>query len=478
MQADIQQAADKRAVSLKWVSGAISLIVFFLIWMMLPPEVGDKPRIAMALTGAAIILWITDAVTLGQTSFLILIVIGFTNLVPLDIALSGFSSGAIFLIIAGMMLARAVNDTPLAKRVTYYIFYKSGGTPSRVLAAIILISQVQAFFIPATAVRATLLMPIVIDLLKFFDHRAYPNIRRQMMLGVAFGGNVSGVAILPAAVGNVLAVEILNIYLQENISYFAWLYYAFPIWLLMIPMVWIILLKTYPAEVQEIVGIKEEMQKKLNEIGPLTRSEKKCLITLGVTVLMWMTESIHHMHPAIPALFAALVLSLPRVGVSEWKNLTQINLDTVFVLGVTLSLGRVLNETGAIEFLGGLLNVGWLTQALQHPIIAVFLIVLITQLYHLCVSNVSTAVVTLLPVLIGLATQIGIDPIFITFTAALTCLFGFILVVETMPNVIVQGSGYISQREFIVPGIWATIASSGVTVAVAATWWKWIGLIS
>jgi sodium-dependent dicarboxylate transporter 2/3/5 len=361
--------------------------------------------------------------------------------------------------------------------MTYFILLKFGSTPPKVLAAIILSSQVQAFFIPATAVRATLLMPVVTSLLKSFDYKAYPNIRRQLMLGVAFGGNVSGAAILPAAIGNVLTVEILNIYLHKSISYFQWMLYAFPIWILMIPTVWFIILKTYPAEVKEISGIKEEMKNKLSEIGPLSFIEKKCLITLGITVALWMTESIHHMHPAIPAVFAVVVFSLPKIGVIEWENIIKINLDTIFVLGITLSLGRVLNETGAIAYLGALLNANWLATGLQHPVLAVFLIVMITQIYHLFVSNVSTTIVTLLPVLIGLATQIGIDPLFITYTAAITSLFGFIIVIETMPNIIVQSSGYISQREFIIPGLWATFASVIITVVVAATWWEWIGLI-
>jgi sodium-dependent dicarboxylate transporter 2/3/5 len=461
----------------KYIGIIIAIVVFFLLWSLLPPDLEADAKLSIALVAGAVILWVTEAITFGQTSFLVILVIGFTSLVPLDLAFSGFASGAMFLIIAGMMMARAVNATPLAQRMTYYILLKFGTSTSKVLAGILLISQIQAFFVPATAVRASLLMPVVIALLKTFDYKSHPNIRRQFMLGVAYGGNISGTAILPAAIGNVLTVEILNIYLDYGFSYFDWFLVAFPIWFLLIPAIWFILIRTCPAEVDEIAGIKETIQLKLSELGKITPEEKRCLGVLGVTVLMWMTESLHHMHPAIPAIFATIALTLPRIGVTSWENILHINLDTILVLGVTLSLGNVLNETGAIEWLGGFLQAKWLVNSLEQPLLAVALIAVITQIYHLGVSNVGTAVVTLLPVLIGVTVQAGIEPIFIVITSAITCLFGFILVVETMPNVIVQGSGYITQREFIIPGIWATIASTIITIIVAATWWGWIGFL-
>ncbi|MBP1931061.1 SLC13 family permease [Ammoniphilus resinae] len=474
---DKQKSIEQKTQAVKWVGVILSVVIFLLLVFMLPKELHREAKLAIAMTVSAIVLFITEAFSYGQISLLIILFTCFTQIVSIDTALSGFSSGAIFLIIGGMMIAKAVNDTPLTQRMTYYVLQKFGSTTSRVLAGIILISQVQAFFIPATAVRATLLLPVVISLLKTFDHQLNPNIRRQFMLGVAYGGNISGTAILPAAIGNVLAVEILNIYLGTSISYFGWLLYALPIWILLIPTIWYIIRRVYPAESQEIQGIRKEMKEQLQGLGKINVREIRCLIILGITVLLWMTESFHHMHPAIPAIFAAVVLSLPKIGVTTWENVIKINLDTVFVLGATLSLGTILNETGAIQFLGGFLQAQWLVDSMRHSLLAVILVVIITQIYHLGVSNVSTAIVTLLPVLIGIATQIGVDPVYIVFAASITCLHGFILVIETMPNIISQGSGYITQKEFIVPGIWATVASSLITVIVAATWWKWIGFM-
>ncbi|QQK81291.1 anion permease [Salicibibacter cibi] len=121
------------------------------------------------------------------------------------------------------------------------------------------------------------------------------------------------------------------------------------------------------------------------------------------------------------------------------------------------------------------LSADWILAAFSEPWIALLLVVIISQIYHLGVTNVSTAVVTLLPVFIGLSTQVGLDPVVISVAAGLTTLYGYILVVETMPNVVAHGTGLIKQRDFYIPGIWATIATTIITLLVIYTWWNWLG---
>jgi hypothetical protein len=82
-------------------------------------------------------------------------------------------------------------------------------------------------------------------------------------------GHDDGPAILPAAIGNVLTVEILNLYLHTSISYFRWLWLAFPIWLLLIPAVWYIIRRTYPAKIKEIPGVQEVMESACMNSDPL-----------------------------------------------------------------------------------------------------------------------------------------------------------------------------------------------------------------
>ncbi|WP_257351128.1 SLC13 family permease [Pseudalkalibacillus decolorationis] len=477
---EITRADKNYEINRRQLSGVMLAIVLFVIILTgLPPSFDEPSRKMIAIVTVGVVLWVFESLPLGLTAALIILLLLLLKPVSIDVIYSGFSSSAVFLIIGGMMLARAVNETSLAKRITYNILAKWGGTSKGLLACILVIPQVQSFFIPAAAVRTTLLLPVALDVLDTIGAPPKSHLRKQILLGVAFGGTISGTAVMTAAIGNILTVNMLNQFLNINITYFEWFLYALPLWLTLIPGAWLVLMKCFPLKKEErsFLLVKEEMQKKLSNFGPLNSKEKKCLVILTLTVLLWMTEPLHGLDLSIPAILGVVLMTLPRIGCANWSNVVKINFDTIFLLGATLSLGYALTESGAAKKVGEVMATPWVLSLIQDPISAVIFILIATQIFHLIMSNVSTAVVTLIPIYIGIALEAGINPTFICFTAALTCLHGYILVVETMPNVIVHSSGQISQREYLVPGLYMTLLMMGLTVLIALTWWKGLGLV-
>ncbi|EWG10291.1 SLC13 family permease [Cytobacillus firmus] len=443
------------------------------------PGSSVSAKIMLALLVLSVFYWTFEPLPLGVTAVLLLVLMLLFKIVNMDIIFSGFSSPAIFLIIGGMMLARGVNDTPLAKRLAYLILAKWAGTAKGLLASILLIPQVQAFFIPAVAVRATLILPVALMALDHIGVKKDGNLRKMILLGVAFGGTISGTIVMTAAIGNILTVELLKQFLGIQITYLQWFMYTVPIWLLLIPLSWLLLIKVFPLskENEEFHHLKEEMDKKLKELGAINTDEKKCIGILILIVCLWFTEPLHGLHPSIPTLIGVILMAFPGVGCSKWDSMVKINFDTILIMGVTLSLGYAFNHSGAAELVGTTLSAGWIIDLLRSPLTAVASILIITQILHLAVANVSTAVVTLIPIFIGLSGKAGADPVLICITASLACLHGYILVVEATPNIIVHSTGQIQQKEFIIPGIYMTIIMMVVTILTAVTWWNWIGFL-
>jgi len=449
------------------------------VFFILPGEYTFTAKIMLALLVMSVFYWTLEPLPLGVTAVLLLVLMIMFHVVPMTIVFSGFSSPAVFLIIAGMMLAKGVNDTPLAKRLAYFILARWGGSAKGLLGSIIMIPQIQAFFIPAAAVRATLLVPVALMSLETIGAKKNSNLRKMILLAVAFAGTVSGTVVMTAAIGNILTVELLKEFVGIQISYIQWFMYTVPIWLLLIPAAWLILLKSFPLpdENKHFPHVKEEMQKKLHELGKMDLEERKCLGILILIVGLWFSEPLHGLHPSIPALLGVILMASPGLGCSKWENMVKINFDTVLLMGATLSLGYAFNQSGAAEAVGASLSADWLIGLLHSPLIGVIAVLIITQILHLAVANVSTAVVTLIPIFIGLSAQAGADPVLICITASLACLHGYILVVEATPNIIVHSTGQIQQKDFLMPGIWMTLAMIAVTVLTAAFWWKWIGLL-
>ena len=457
------------------VSFLFSTVIFLGLLFLLPEDIDWSAKATISIMVYGLLLWAFESLPLGMTSVLVLVLLLFLHTVSVDVVLSGFASPAVFLIIAGMMIAKGVNETPLMNRVTYWMLQKWGSSAKGIFIGIFLLMQIQAFFIPATAVRASLMVPVVVSILKSVGAQKGSNFSKLMLIGTAYAGNISGTAILTAAIGNILTIEILQLYVGRTISYLDWFLYTFPIWLILIIVIPYIVWKCFPPEEYSFDKLQSTMREQNQELGRLTSSELKCIVILFITVLLWMTESLHGYHPTVPALMAVFLMAMPGIGFVEWKKLVNINFDLVLLIGATLSLGFALIESGAIELLEVLITSEYILNVFSNPWISIFVVILVSQLYHLGVTNVSTAVVTLLPVLISLSLQTGLDPVVISFASAITMLFGYILIVETMPNVVVHGTGLVSQKDFYLPGILSTIASTIVTLIVVFTWWKWLG---
>lgn len=449
-----------------------SIIIFFICSQV----VALKITLTIIVTYIGLILWITEIIPFALSSLLVLILYVFTNVATIESILSGFASGAVFLIMGGMMIAKGVNNTPFGQRIVYYFLKLLSKNYRTLLLGIIFIPQILAIFIPATGVRTALILPIIISLISVLNLEKYEHTKKQMMLAVAYAGNISGIGFLPAAIGNVLVVEILYIYTDITISYFDWLLYTFPIWLLTIPITWYVVATAFPTEKIELRNVRQVLEEKLKSLGPIRPREKRCIIILIITVGLWATQSIHGFHPAIPALFSVILLGLPYIGVVHWKELKEIDLNTFLLVGATLSIGRILVDTGTIDFLASILFTENFLNILIQPLIVILFVVILVQIFHLAISNVSTAVVTIIPVVISLANELDLNPVMLAIAAGIACLLGFILVVETIPNVLAYSTGYLKQKDFFRPGIHLTIYTTIVIFAVAATWWKFLGL--
>lgn len=458
---------------------AMAMLVFIMLVLFLPDSFSHPAKLMTAIISFGIILWAFEPIPLGVTGLIVLLLMLLLEVADSTVIFSGFASPAIYLIVGGMMLAQSVNETTLIKRVTYKMLKKWGGTTKGLVGSLVISQQIQAFFIPTTAVRSTLTIPIATMINKTLDARPESNLRKLIMLSVAFGGNISGTAIMTAAIGNVLTVELLERYAGIKITYFQWFYYTFPIWLLLIPSIWILLLKMFPLpkEQQSFPEIRTEMDARLEELGPVNNREIRCLLILLLTVGLWVSEPLHGLHPSIPALIGVVFMTLPGIGCATWENIVKINYNTILLLSVTLSMGYAFVDSGAADTISEYLSVDLFLGIVQNPLMAVVFIVVLTQIFHKLISNVSTAVVVLIPIIISLANNAEVNPLAMGFTAGLTSLYGFMLVVETMPNLLVHSTRLISQKDFLKPGFYATLITMAVTILVAMTWWRWIGLV-
>ncbi|QQE73619.1 SLC13 family permease [Brevibacillus composti] len=481
-QAEQKRTSAEAGAHARWLSlkkplwFAISALLFALVFFGLQGYMEYEARVTLAITLAVIVLWVLEPIPFSMTAVLVLFLLPMSGAVSTDLILSGFASPAIFLIVAGMMIASAVEQTPLGQRLAYQLLYWLGEKKGGVLAGIILIPQVMAFFIPAAAVRTAMLLPIVFSIAAILGVQAGDVRGKKLMMGVVVGCGVSGTAVLPAAIGNVITVDLINTYLHTHVTYVDWLVLALPMWILLLPACWWILYRSFPVSEPMPSGLKEKMRELIAELGPISSREKRLMAILAGVCLMWAMEGVHGWPPVIPALIGAVLMGWPGIKVADWNRILDVKFAPLVMLGVTLSLGRALYETGVTDYLSRWMENDLTLSLFSNPALAVLTVAVLTQLIHKVTSNVSTAVIATVPVVVALAAHAPNAPaLLLAFVAGLTCLYGFILVVETIPGVMVHGTGWVTQQDFFLPGFWLTLVTTGLTYLMALTWWKWLG---
>ncbi|HKJ57828.1 MAG TPA: SLC13 family permease, partial [Halobacteriales archaeon] len=123
---------------------------------------GQYALATMAFAGA---LWITGALPLPVTALLVpvaLVVLG----VYADFAdaVAGFADPVIFLLLAGFVLAEAMQARGLDRRVAFRVLARVGRSPRRLVAGVMVATAGLSMIVSNTATTA-MMVPIVVGLL-------------------------------------------------------------------------------------------------------------------------------------------------------------------------------------------------------------------------------------------------------------------------------------------------------------------------
>ena len=102
-----------------------------------------------------------------------------------------------------------------------------------------------------------------------------------------------------------------------------------------------------------------------------------------------------------------------------------------------------------------MLNIGLIPSVGQT-----FVVVLAVAALHLLFSSNTVTGSIIIPILIALAQDLGLDVWTVAAPAAFTSSLAFILVTETPTNVVPYSAGYFSIRDMAKSGVWMTLAAA------------------
>jgi di/tricarboxylate transporter len=229
------------------------------------------------------------------------------------------------------------------------------------------------------------------------DFGPHSNVAKGLFIALTYTASLFNKMFLNGNV-SIMASGFIEEQTGSQVLWSQWFIAFFPTIICTIIVSWLTIRWLFPADIPMPSATQPAVQNSLQHLGPWSHDERKTLIWLSLAIILWATDFLHHTSPAVIGLGIGLILILPGVGVLDNQAIKSLNILLIFFVGGTLSMGRVLTETKALDLLTESLE-QWLAPWLSHALYASTAIYWGGFLYHLLIGSEYTMVSTLLPVL-------------------------------------------------------------------------------
>jgi sodium-dependent dicarboxylate transporter 2/3/5 len=456
------------------IAGALCLAVASHIFT-LPETMRTLNGIVLSAQGQAsmgvllfaLILWITEAIPFHITGLLGMFLLALFGVESFSgIVTVGFGNHIFVFFIGVLILSSFITHSGFGNRISVYLLSKTGNSTKMIVFGFLFVGMLLSMWITNTAVAA-MLMPLGVAILKeegVTPHKS--NFGKALMIACAWGPVIGGIMAPSGAGPNPLAIGFLKEMAGVELTFIGWMKFGVPAGLLILLPTWAMLMLFFKPEMSKLKKTKEELETEYKQLPAMSREEKVTMVIFLLTVFLWLTTPILEkilgisIPISMPVLMTASLFFFPGVGTIPWDQVEdEMSWSSIILIVSGISLGMMLYLSGAAEwlavgFLGGIGS--------AHPLMQVFLVVLIISFLKIFLSSNTVTATIIIPIMITLAANIGVDPLTITIPAALTTSMAFILVTSTPTNVIPYSAGYFSIKDMAVAGSALTIVASAI----------------
>ncbi len=302
----------------------------------------QKDLILLSLIITTIIYWASNLVPLYFSSLIFLFTALAFSLASKDVIFSGFSSGAFWLVFAGMLIATAIKNTNLTLRFTNLFSNIKNLTYLKLLIYISIFAVLFSFVMPSSVVRIVLVIPLAIALASSLGFQKEDKGFTGIMLTFILCTSLPAFTVLPANVPNmILAGLTKEIYDYELL--FSYYFIANFLVLGFIKNIIIVSLVYY--------FFKDELKNKLKkeEIEGFKKDEKIVLATIFIMLILWMSDFVHQISPSIIAIIGVLFLAFPTINIIKAKDFNSINFSSLIYVVAIISLGSIVANNDFLE---------------------------------------------------------------------------------------------------------------------------------
>ncbi|MCK8785483.1 anion permease [Roseomonas sp. NAR14] len=472
-------------------------IALYLVVLLLPTPAGLSPagQVSLGLLVLVVTLWISECVSPANSAVILTgaAVLGLmgkplvangpplTSAGALNTMLVGFSSSAVLLVAAALFLAVALKLTGLDRRLALLVMRRIGVSPSRLILGSILVGLVLALFIPSATARVGAVIPIMVGIVTALGLPVASSLGATLMIVTAAACSIFNIGIKTGAAQNLISLNFMQQAFGAPVTWGGWFVAALPFTVLMCVVLFLAARFMLRPEVPAPAEAVRRLDAELAQLGPISAAEKRLILVAGVLLVMWSTEGLlHPFDTTTVTQIGIAALLMPRFGVMHWAQAEKlVPWGTVVLFAASISLGTLLQRTGAADWLAGV-TLGQLGLAAMPLVLVIGALSLFNIVLHLGFASATGLASTLIPIMIAFAKTLPYGPqtaAGIVLIQAFVVSFGFILPTNAPQNMLCYGTGAFTMGQFMRIGIVLTVAGFALILLLSATWWPMIGVL-
>jgi sodium-dependent dicarboxylate transporter 2/3/5 len=414
----------------------------------------------------AIGLWSTDAMAPGVTALLVIAALALSGGSPsLGAALSGFSEPIAYFLVGVLTLGLAVSRSGLADRLARWSLARSKGHPRRLYTQMLLSFPLLTLILPSATTRTAILVHVYEQALALSGVPRGAPLGKAIMLALNSVNRLASTVILTGGITPAVAAGLIG-----GLSWTRWFV------LMSVPYAMLLAVGAATIYARHGRGFGAELAlPPVAGRAPFTAVELRTLaIALGAAAL-WATDSLHHWHPAIPAMLAWICLLAPGIGVLRWSDFErELGWANLFVLAASLSLAQAMMKSGAGAWLAGAVLRGAPSLA-ESPVRMVVALLVAAACMRLVIPNITGFLGLTIPVAMALGGSTGLNPIacgLIVMIAGDAVLY---YPAQSASSLVVYERGHLTAPEIFGFGVWMTVIAFAVVLGVAWPYWALVG---
>lgn len=440
--------------------------LFLLILLVNPLQLEILPNRVLAVGVWMITWWITEAIPMPAVAIMPLVLFPLLGIAKISEAAAPYANEVVFLFMGGFMIGLGIEKWNLHRRIALSIVSLTGTGGDRIILGFILSTGFISMWLSNTA-TTMMMYPIAASVIsvvfaKHPDGKGARNFALCIMLAIAYASNFGGVGTIIGTPPNVAYVSFISKKFGYDIPFFSWMVVSFPVALCLLLSLYIVLIRMFPNKLVADREMGNMIQTELRSLGPISLPEKRVLVIFLTTAFLWIFRDLLNklelfkLDDNMIAVFGALLMFIvpagnqqaPQEKILSWQDTSKMAWGILLLFGGGITLAAALEKAGLIGMLGN-----WLAGFSGTSLVLLILVIATLSIFISEVMSNVAQVIVFAPVVTGIATAIGADPLALGLPMTLAASCASMMPMGTPPNAIVFSSGHIRLKDMIRVGL-------------------------